>query len=159
VAYLDVLQLAHAITVLRPYHGGSASELTHQPKIYAFDTGFVAWAHGWADLRPSERGLLWEHLVLDTLAVRGDRVHFWRDNRQNEVDFVVARGRGACDAFECKWSPEAFDPRGLRALRTLHPDGRNYLVCPIAGQPYDRAWGELVVRVVSAVQLPAEVGG
>lgn len=157
--WLEALELTHAICVLRPFHGGSASELTHQPKIYGFDTGFVAWEHGWQELRAAERGLLWEHLVLDTLRSLGGttNVHFWRDKQRNEVDFVVPRGRGACDAFEVKWSVDAFESRGLRAMRALHPNGRNFLVAPIVGAPYDRTWGGETVRVLHAAHLRAEL--
>lgn len=155
--YLDVLDVTHAICILRPYHGGGNAELTHQPKIYGFDTGFTAWSHGWNELHAAERGLLWEHLVLDTLrSMPGTAIHYWRDKRQREVDFVVPRGRGACDAFECKWSADAFDPTGLRALRALYPEGRNFLVAPIAGPPHERVVGGLTVRVVHASHLRGE---
>ncbi len=159
-SYLDVLEITHAVAVLRPYHRGGNAELTHQPKVYGFDTGFVAWSHGWSELHASERGLLWEHLVLDTLrSVSPDvPVQFWRDKQQREVDFVVPRGRGACDAFECKWTADAFDPAGLRAMRALHPMGRNYLVAPIVGEPYEWSWGNVTLRVVNATHLRAELG-
>lgn len=137
------------------------SELTHQPKIYGFDTGFVAWSHGWGELHAAERGLLWEHLVLESLQGLGlpREIQFWRDKQKHEVDFVLSRGRDVVDAFECKWSADAFDPRGLLAMRALHPHGRNYLVVPIAGEPYDRAWGDLTVRVVHAAHLRATGNG
>ncbi len=132
MTYLDILQTTHAITVLRPFHDGGRQELLHQPKIYGFDTGFVAWSRGWNELRTEDCGLLWEHLVLETLLAAAEpmKLHFWRDKQQHEVDFVVARSRGQCDAIECKWSARAFDSRGLRAFRDAHPKGRNFLVTP-----------------------------
>ena len=45
--YLNVLEVTHAIALLRPYHGGGRRELLQQPKVYGFDTGFVAHARGW----------------------------------------------------------------------------------------------------------------
>jgi len=79
--YLQVLELTHAIHVLRPFHGGGRGEMLRQPKIYGFDTGFVAFSRGWHDLRREDCGLLWEHLVLDTLldSTKAGHVHFWRD--------------------------------------------------------------------------------
>ncbi|MBL8941727.1 MAG: ATP-binding protein, partial [Myxococcales bacterium] len=65
--YLEILQLTHAVTLLRPFHGGGRQELLHQPKIYAFDTGFVAHARGWDELRDEDCGVLWEHVVLEHL--------------------------------------------------------------------------------------------
>ncbi|MGH7329052.1 MAG: ATP-binding protein, partial [Polyangiaceae bacterium] len=155
--YLEVLQVTHAITLLRPFHGGGKQELTHQPKAYGFDTGFVAWAHGWNELHAEDRGNLWEHVVLETLmSLPGDRrIHYWRDKQQREVDFVIPTGRGACDAYECKWNARAFDPRGLKALRASHPRGRNFLVAPIAGEPQKREIGGMNVTVMHPAQMRA----
>ena len=46
------------------------------------------------------------------------------------MDFVLPRGRDAVDAIECKWNPDAFELRGLKAFRDNYPNGRNYLLCP-----------------------------
>lgn len=130
--YLNVLEVTHAIRILRPYYGGGKQELVRQPKIYGFDTGFVCHIHGWNELHGEDRGLLWEHLVLDTLQSlpNNPRIHFWRDKQQREVDFVVPRGREECDTVECKWNPNAFDSRDLSAFREIYPKGRNFLVSP-----------------------------
>lgn len=130
-SWLDILQITHAACLVRPFAAGGRREILAQPKVYGFDTGFVCHARGWEDLRPEDAGLLWEHLVLDTLrAAPCPRIHFWRDKQQREVDFVIPRSRDQVDAIECKWNPDAFDPRGLRAFRENYPKGRNFLVCP-----------------------------
>lgn len=68
--------------------------------------------------------MLWEHLVLDALTASGtERLHFWRDKQQREVNFVVPRGCDAVDAIECQWNPAAFEPRGLLAFRELYLKG------------------------------------
>jgi uncharacterized protein len=153
--WLEVLQVTHAITLLRPYHDGGKQELTHQPKAYGFDTGFVTWVHGWNELHAQDRGLLWEHVTLETLlSLGGDRpIQFWRDKQKREVDFVIATGRAACDAFECKWNIRSFDPRGLAAMREAHPKGRNFLVAPIAGEPRERRYRDLTVTVLRPEHL------
>jgi predicted AAA+ superfamily ATPase len=161
MTYLDVLEVTHAIHVLRPYHGGGSQELVRQPKVYAFDTGFVAHARGWRDLRAEDRGQLWEHLVLDTLLSipAQPRVHFWRDKQQHEVDFVIPGGRGAGDAVECKWKEKQFDPRGLRAFRAIHARGRNFVVTPAAeGSAYSRTIDRIEVRFVGPADLRREIG-
>jgi uncharacterized protein len=160
MTYLDVLEVTHAIHVLRPYHGGGSQELVRQAKVYAFDTGFVAHSRGWRELRPDDRGQLWEHLVLDTLrsVPAQPRVHFWRDKQQREIDFVVPRGRGLCDAIECKWSADRFEPRGLRAFRALHPRGRNFVVTPARGEEgYTRMIDGREVRYVGTAELRREM--
>ena len=149
MTYLDALQITHVIRLLRPYHGEGRQELLRQPKVYAFDTGFVAHARGWNDLRTEDCGLLWEHLVLDSLLSRPSppEAHFWRDKSGREVDFVLARGRGVADAIECKWSAKAFSPKALAAFRALHPKGRNFLVVPGPKEPFVLRVGELSVTV------------
>jgi hypothetical protein len=57
VTYLEVLELTHVATLVRPFSGGGHRELVRQPKIYGFDTGFVAYTRGWSDLRPEDCGL------------------------------------------------------------------------------------------------------
>jgi predicted AAA+ superfamily ATPase len=57
----------HAATCVRPFHRGSRREIVKQPKVYAFDTGFVSFVRGWDPLRLDDLGPLWEHLVLETL--------------------------------------------------------------------------------------------
>ena len=132
LSYLEALQVTHVATLLRPFHGGGRREILRQPKVYGFDTGFVSFCHGWRTLRENDRGLLWEHLVLETLLSRTDPRHlgYWRDKDQREVDFVIVRGDGHCDAIECKWDPERFSPRSLAAFRALHPKGKNYVLSP-----------------------------
>ena len=64
-------------------------------QVYGFDTGFVTHVRGWKDVRDDDRGLLWEHLVLDTLRAEtgGEGLYHWRDKSGREIDFVVRRGR------------------------------------------------------------------
>lgn len=89
--YLEICESTLTIHLLRPYHAGKAREWTHQPKAYAFDTGFICDARGWDQVRPEDCGSLWEHLVLAALLSVEDpaKVMFWRDHQQREVDFVV----------------------------------------------------------------------
>lgn len=152
--YIEILEMTHAVHILRPFHGGGRQEILAQPKCYGFDTGFVAHCRGWTDLRDDDCGLLWEHLVLDTLLASPERkVRFWRDKEKREIDFVLPRARGACDALECKWDAGAFDPKGLRAFRALHPAGRNFIVAPLTGEPYVRRLDGLEVTFTSLESL------
>ena len=93
--------------------------------------------------------------MLDTLLSLSSlpAIHFWRDRSQREIDFVLSRGRGACDAIECKWSPKAYDPRNLAAFRALHAKGANYLVAPYVADPYPLRRGELQVCVLGIPDL------
>jgi predicted AAA+ superfamily ATPase len=147
--YLDILETTHLAHFLRPYHGGGRQELVHRPKVYGFDTGFVSFARGWMELRDEDCGLLWEHLVLETLLseIPARDVYYWRDKQRREVDFVLSRGNGRVDAIECKWRPDRFSPRSFTAFRELHPVGRDFVLSPGAGEPRLERRGERIVVV------------
>lgn len=137
-SHLSALEITRALTLVRPFHGGGQGEIVRQPKAYGFDTGFVSFARGWDPLRPADRGLLWEHLVVEKFqALRPDEpVRYWRDKTGREVDFVRPRGRAAVDAYECKWDPGEFEPAALKVFREYYPKGKNYLIAPITGRAY-----------------------
>lgn len=152
--WLEVFEITQVVHVLRPFANGGRAEIVAQPKVYGFDTGLVCHARGWDRLRAEDCGVLWEHMVLDSLVAAGlPRIHFWRDKQQREVDFVVPRGRDAVDAIECKWRPEEFGTRGLLAFRANYPKGRNYVVAPIEGPSYQRRQDDLELSVVSPAEL------
>jgi hypothetical protein len=157
-AYIEAMTVAHALHPVPPFHGGGRRELLKRPKVYGFDTGFVSFARGWNDIRDEDRGILWEHLVLDVLltATGGEGLHFWRDKSGREVDFVVKKGREVV-AVECKVNPDRFDPSSLLAFRALVPKGRDYLVCPGVEKPYSRRAGGRTVRVAGCGDLLKEL--
>lgn len=153
--YLDVLQITHVAHIIRPYHDGGKQELVKQPRVYGFDTGFVAFCRGWGELRAEDRGTLWEHLVLDTLLsiFPANTIHYWRTKQQREIDFVISRQRGHCDTIECKWNVDAFEPKNLIAFRNDYPRGKNYIVAPsIKGLPQKTISGH-TAHFVNPAQL------
>jgi predicted AAA+ superfamily ATPase len=153
-AHLEAMTVACALYPVPPFHGGGRREIVRRPKVYGFDTGFVCFVRGWREIRDDDRGVLWEHLVLDVLrtATRGEGLGYWRDKSDREIDFVVRKGR-AVHTIECKFNPGRFDPDALATFRALYPRGRNYLVCPGVDEPYDRRVGTLVVRTVGCQHL------
>ncbi|MBN2508498.1 MAG: ATP-binding protein [Verrucomicrobia bacterium] len=148
-SHLQALEITHAITLLRPFHGGGQKELVKQPKVYGFDTGFVSFARGWEPLRPEDCGSLWEHVVLEHLQAHwpDPPAQYWRDKAGHEIDFVLPRGREAVDVIECKWNPAGFDPTALALFRSYYPKGRNWLVTPLEGTAYRKRFGNLEVTV------------
>ncbi len=157
-AHLEALSVACAIVPVPPFHAGGRRELVRRPKVYGFDTGFVAFVRGWTQLRDEDRGPLWEHLVLDVLRATPDgrAVAYWRDKSDREVDFVVPRG-GRVDAIECKIRPDRLDARSLRAFRESYPSGRNLVVSPYVDRPYSFRAGSLEIRAVGCADLLAGV--
>ena len=146
--YLAVFEATHVAHVLRPFsESGTASEIVAAPKVYGFDTGFVCYYRGWSILRPEDRGLLWEHYVLNELHTHLPRsgVHYWRNKRGQEVDLVVPRRGRSPLAIECKASANEFDPRNLRAFHQLYPDAVLRVVAIDVERPFEKAFGDFTV--------------
>lgn len=137
-AHIEALAAAHAVYLLFPFHGGGKREIVSRPKCYGFDTGFVTFEKGWGSIRDDDRGLLWEHLVLDSLRFRfGDEgVFYWQDKSQREIDFVIRRQRDSVDVVECKVNPDKFDGKAVEVFRESYPKGNNYVVSPAARKPH-----------------------
>jgi len=138
ISHLEAMQISHAMHLVRPFHSGSQREIVARPKCYAFDTGFVSFEKGWDTIRDDDRGLLWEHLVLDTLRFlyADDNLFYWRDKSHREVDFVIRRSRKQVDAIECKINPDRLNATGIQAFRQRYPEGKNFVAVPLARKPY-----------------------
>ena len=160
-SYIESLEIAHAIHLLRPFRGGGGGEIVSRPKCYAFDTGFVTFEKGWTRIREDDRGLLWEHLVLDSLRFRhlDEDIFYWRDKAGREVDFVVRRRERRLDTFECKIDPDEVEPRAVNAFRRRYPEGRDYVVVPVVKRPYRMRRGGREFTVCGTRQLPGSGGG
>ena len=68
--YLRVLEDTLVVQIVRPYSSRRVSEIVAAPKVYGFDTGFVCLFKGWDRLRDEDRGILWEHYVLNEYLAR-----------------------------------------------------------------------------------------
>jgi predicted AAA+ superfamily ATPase len=156
-SYLSILETTLLATVVRPYHAGGAAEIRSQPKVYGFDTGFVAYQRGWDSLRDDDRGQLLEHLVLGEIAARFgvSRLRYWRDKQQHELDFVleIARRREVV-AIECKSSADKLDPSALQSFRRRYPQGRNLVVTLRGAEQHKRSVGGIAVEIVPYFRLP-----
>lgn len=147
--YLRALEMTHAVTMVRPFHGMGQKEIIKMPKIYGFDTGFISFSRGWDPLRQDDYEPLWEHMVLEYLQFYAYKyqIQYWRLSDGREIDFVITRGRDAVDAIECKWNVEHFDPAGLKLFRTLYPSGHNYIICPMLEEGYSKQIANMNVYV------------
>ena len=137
-AHIEAMRIAHAIHLLPPFHGGGKQEIVSRPKCYAFDTGFVAFERGWEQIREEDRGLLWEHLVLDALRMqfRDDQIFYWQDKSRREIDFVIRREGGRVDLVECKINPDKLDAGAAEVFRRIYSHGDNYVAAPGIQEPW-----------------------
>lgn len=156
--YLSILETTLLATVIRPYHGGSATEIRSQPKVYAFDTGFVSYFRGWDSLRDDDRGQLLEHLVMGEILARfgPGKLHYWRDKHGHEVDFILEIGRRKqLLVIECKSSGSKLDSSSIEAFRRRYPTGENIVVTLRDADTYSRRLGEVEGRIVPYFKLPS----
>ncbi len=158
--YLSVLEATFVAHVIRPFSSGRATEIVSAPKVYGFDTGFVAYFKGWHELRREDLGYLWEHYVLNELHARTQsrRLMYWRDKRGHEVDFVISRRGRDVTAIECKWSADEFRPKGVEAFRRQYPTGTNFVVCQDVDRGFQRTSGGLMISFVSLSGLIEQLG-
>jgi uncharacterized protein len=154
-AHTEALAIAQALFLLPPFHGGGAREIVKRAKGYAFDTGFITFVKGWDTIRSDDRGILWEHLVLDELrsSTLEETLHFWRDKSGREIDFVITRNENRVDAIECKVNPDRFETKNLEEFRKLYPNGNNYVVSPFSKIAYKKNFGDVAVTFC----LPEEI--
>jgi predicted AAA+ superfamily ATPase len=155
ISYLDALSLSHTVISVKPYHGGTKREITHQPRCYGFDTGFVCHEKGWDTLRNDDVGVLWEHLVLDVLqtAFGDEKVSYWRDKAGHEVDFIVSGNRDNVTAIECKANPDKFRPKNLTVFRSIYPRGDNWVLSPGVKTAYKKRFDTLTVDFLPLTSL------
>jgi uncharacterized protein len=149
MSHLEALTVTHAFSSVQPFFGGGKKEIVKRPKVYAFDTGFVTYVKGWKDIRDSDRGLLWEHLVLDMLRVNFGNVFYWTDKEKNEVDFIIKGPGKEIHTVECKINPEKYSPKAVQKFRDYYPEGQNYCFSPHIKIPYKLKVGELEVQFLS----------
>jgi predicted AAA+ superfamily ATPase len=153
--YLAVLEATFVAHVVRPFSARRATEIIAAPKVYGFDTGFVCHYRGVERLRGEDFGLLWEHYVLNEIHARLQTrvIHYWRDKRGHEVDFVLA-GRGKSPvAIECKASSANFDATNLAAFRRRHPAGANLVVVADVNKSFVEKHAGLRVEFVALEEL------
>lgn len=154
--YLAVLEATMVAHVVRPFTTHKPTEIVAAPKVYGFDTGFVAYHRGWDSLRREDLGILWEHYVLNEIQAHTQArdVRYWRTKHGVEVDFVMAGRGSAPGAIECKWTAAEFDAGNLGAFRDRYPAGTNLVVTSDTPRPYERRMGGLVVTFLGINDLP-----
>jgi predicted AAA+ superfamily ATPase len=154
-AHIEAMSIAYAVYMLPPFHGGGRREITRRPKCYGFDTGFITFVNGWDSIRDEDRGLLWEHVVLDVLRTRfhSSNIYYWRDKSNREIDFIIKASRQSAHTIECKINPDQFDTKTLRVFRSLYPEGDNFVISPNIKQSYKRKYENLIVNFCSLDDL------
>ncbi len=101
--YLNLLEATHLFERVPTYAGSHTTRLLKSPRVFWADVGLAVFLAGYYHLdeltRARELGAFFETLIYQHLRVscgllmpRG-RLHFWRTQTGDEVDFVVEHGR------------------------------------------------------------------
>lgn len=160
--YLHVLEETFVIHRIKPYSTHKSTEIVKAPKIYGFDTGFVCYTKGWGELRAEDTGCMWEHCILNELQghLQTRSINYWRDKRDNEIDFVIKNRVGnTLTAIECKVTSS---PNGgalstigknFEAFRSHYPDGDNLVVSKNIDTPFTRHYKDISIDFVNERDL------
>jgi predicted AAA+ superfamily ATPase len=161
INHLRALEITHVAHILRPFSTRKATEIVAAPKVYGFDTGFSCYYRGWDVLRPSDYGPLWEQFVLNEIhaCLQTRRIHYWRDKRGHEVDFVLARRGGMPIAIECKWSSKEVNPEPLDAFAKLYPGAAFFVVAHDIPRPFSRKSKNLTIEYFNLPDLIKRLQG
>jgi predicted AAA+ superfamily ATPase len=153
--YLSALEVTFVVHVVRPFSSHRPTEIVSAPKVYGFDTGFVCYHKGWDRLRREDMGILWEHFVLNEIHSRLQtrRIHYWRDKRDHEVDFVVSPPGRDPIAVECKWSATSFDASNLVSFHGQYPKSTLLVVANDVDRTFRRVYRGASVTFVSLAGL------
>lgn len=154
MSYLEAMRIANMLFLLPPFHGGGRREITQRPKCYTFDTGFVSFVNGWNEIRENDRGLLWEHLVLDILRthINESQLFYWRDKSGREVDFVIKKPGNTVDIIECKINPDRLSLKQIKTFRELYPYGNNFCFSPYISDSYTLEKNSIKINFIGSVK-------
>ncbi|MBI9037082.1 MAG: ATP-binding protein [Bacteroidales bacterium] len=155
ITHVEAMRIAHCIFIVTPFFGGGSREIIRQPKIYAFDTGFITYSKGWNSIREDDRGILWEHLILDMLRtnILENEIHYWRDKSGCEIDFIIVKDNNSVDTIECKINPKKYSIKNLSVFRKIYPFGRNFCLCPLINENYQLRYDNLIIEFQSCYQV------
>ena len=163
--YLDILEETFVVNIVRPYSSHRATEIVMSPKVYGFDTGFGCYARGWREIRQEDVGMMWEHCILNELhgKLQTRDIHYWRDKRGHEVDFVLKDRRdNSLVVIECKFASSTLISsqnhissigKNIEAFRKLYPKGKNFVVSSDIETTLTRKHADLSIDFVNAKDL------
>ena len=128
--WLSILAASYIIYLLHPYYGNIGKRLTKTPKLYFYDTGLAAFLLGIQTEEQMDthhlRGSLFENMVLNDFMKYGynkgreERLFFYRDKSQREIDILRILPPNQVEAYEVK-SSQTFQTTFFDNLNYLRP--------------------------------------
>jgi len=159
-SYIEFMESAFLIHLVRPYFSNIKKRLVKSPKIYLLDTGIL---HSLLDIPSFDKlmgnpavGSSFENFVLNQLltVVDSSNIYFYRTADGTEMDFVITRGGTPYISIEVKLSSAPTTTKSfttaINDLQTEH----NCIVAPVgSGYPINEkcfvfSLGEMLEWVV-----------
>lgn len=101
---LNFLEKTYICKFVRPFYKNKRTEIVKNPKVYFFDTGLrnatISDFRKLSD-RPDGGAMLENGLAMEMLKKKY-AIHFWRDKKQHELDFIINKGNQDIIALESK---------------------------------------------------------
>lgn len=125
--WISLLEASNQITLVEPYFQNVGKRVIKSPKIYFNEIGMLSFLLNINVGNISDSpflGTLWETLIFTEFnkliknKLPDANLWFYRDNRGNEVDFILEHNN-QLDFFEVKWTQEPQE-RSLMALHKVH---------------------------------------
>jgi predicted AAA+ superfamily ATPase len=132
--YLTLLEETYMISLLRPWAKNRQKEITHLPKFYFLDTGFLNFTL--KDFRPlslrADAGKLIENALFTQLSRRigtNEEIRFYRTRTGEEIDFLLRRAAGTIPV-EVKWRKESKVPKTMWNLLENNKSKNGIMITP-----------------------------
>jgi predicted AAA+ superfamily ATPase len=159
--YMELLKETFLIVEAKPFFTNKNKELVKIPKVYFLDSGvsnfFINNFNGF-ELR-KDAPFLFENYILSEFIKSGvepDRVKFWQDKNQTEIDFVIENG-GALTAIEVKFkrSLGSDDLSAFSIFSRDYPGNRHFLVNLACQKNFKKIKALLPYKVAQALISPS----
>lgn len=115
IKYISYLENAYVLFIV-PFFSYSLKKQTTNPfKVYPIDTGL---RNSISFKFSKDKGRLYECIVAIELKRRDEEIYYWKNQQQQEVDFVVRKGLRICKLIQVCYDVDNLDTkkREVRAL-------------------------------------------
>jgi len=121
---LNFLEKTYICKFIRPFYKNKRTEIVKNPKVYFLDTGLrnatISDFRKFLD-RPDAGHLLENGLAMEMMK-KGYDIHFWRDKKQHELDFIINRGNQDVIALESKSYLKSKSAPSVSRFENMYPD-------------------------------------
>lgn len=127
--YLSILEETYVIKLVSPFSQSPSVEISKNPKIFMYDSGLqsILWLN---NFQSTLIGSVFETNIFGELTKKYGRkqIHFWRNKRQMEIDFVIEMDNLKLLPIEVKTNFAQFSQKSVNTfLKKYKPEKWNVL--------------------------------